>query len=423
MTETTIAPVARRDQQLALAGAATLWLCLLLLPVGRLSELGVVAGIVIAIWLLARAGWGALRAPSVRLLFGLFACYSLAGLLSAIGAVNAERSFGSAFGDLRFLPFALMAVLILRERTQLYQKLVWLSAIVVLIWALDAWVQGITGYSVGGALASDRVSGVFGDGNLKLGPVLAVLSPLALDAAHRRYGRLAFAAAWLALAVAILLAGARAGWIMYALVTLAMLWRVALRPAHFIAWMVAAALAAGALGFAAFQLSPLFAERVVRTLALTDGTRGALDHALAGRLPIWEAAAHMALANPVNGVGIRGFRYAYPAYAAPDDPWVAADRQSGALHPHHVVLEVAAETGAIGLVAWAIGIVLALRAWWRASRGARLRTFPIALALIAMLFPLNTHFAFYSSFWGLLFWWLIALYCAGLSERATDDDG
>jgi hypothetical protein len=38
-----------------------------------------------------------------------------------------------------------------------------------------------------------------------------------------------------------------------------------------------------------------------------------------------------------------------------------------------------------------------------------------------MCFPLNTHFAFYSAWWGLLFWWLLALYCAALGARGNVD--
>jgi hypothetical protein len=34
-----------------------------------------------------------------------------------------------------------------------------------------------------------------------------------------------------------------------------------------------------------------------------------------------------------------------------------------------------------------------------------------------MCFPLNTHLAFYSAWWGLLFWWLLAAYCAALGAR------
>ena len=34
-----------------------------------------------------------------------------------------------------------------------------------------------------------------------------------------------------------------------------------------------------------------------------------------------------------------------------------------------------------------------------------------------MSFPLNTHFAFYSAWWGLFFWWLLSLYCAALGAH------
>ena len=33
-----------------------------------------------------------------------------------------------------------------------------------------------------------------------------------------------------------------------------------------------------------------------------------------------------------------------------------------------------------------------------------------------MLFPLNTHLAFYSSFWGLLLFWLLALWLGFLQR-------
>ncbi len=407
--------------RLALAGAAAMVAAILLLPLGRLSEIAVLTGIVITIAMLAQDGLRPLRAPAVVLLLALFACYAVPAWLSAIGAVEARRSATSALADLRFLPFALAAVLVLRERTALYWRVLGATGLVAGLWALDALVQGLTGFGLAGTLEGDRVSGVFGDDNLKLGPVLAVLSPIALEEARRRHGRMTFALVWLLLAVAILLAGARAGWIMYALVTLVMLRRVAVRPAHFVAWVVASVVAATAVGVAAYRISPLFEERVERTLALGGGTRAALDHALAGRLPIWETATRMALAHPVNGVGVRGFRHAYPVFAAPDDPWVHPDGRQGALHPHHLGLEVAAETGAIGLIGWLLGFGIAIRAWWRASSGARDRAFAPALALLAMTFPLNTHFAFYSSFWGLLFWWLVAMWCAGLSERARAD--
>jgi hypothetical protein len=39
-----------------------------------------------------------------------------------------------------------------------------------------------------------------------------------------------------------------------------------------------------------------------------------------------------------------------------------------------------------------------------------------------MLFPINTHLAFYSAWWGLLFAWLLALWCAALYADIPDTD-
>ena len=132
--------------------------------------------------------------------------------------------------------------------------------------------------------------------------------------------------------------------------------------------------------------------------------------------------------HPLNGVGVRSFRYAYPAYAAPGDDFVDPARGTGAAHAHQIVLEVASETGAIGLLGWLAGVVLAWRAWRRADAAARSRAFAPGVALVAMTFPLNTHLAFYSAWWGLLFWWLLSLYCAALGAgnaplavRSPDD--
>ena len=53
----------------------------------------------------------------------------------------------------------------------------------------------------------------------------------------------------------------------------------------------------------------------------------------------------------------------------------------------------------------------------RAPAIARRQAWPVLLALAAMCFPLNTHYAFYSSWWGLFFWWLLAVAAAALYLR------
>ena len=180
--------------------------------------------------------------------------------------------------------------------------------------------------------------------------------------------------------------------------------------------LVVAAVAAGV----ALHDSGAFDARVQRTLLVLHGTEQSVDAASAGRLRIWGTALRMSAAHPLTGVGVRGFRYAYPGFADHGDTFIDAQTDQGAYHAHQIVLEILSETGAIGLLLWIIGAFCAIRAWRRASAVARVRACAPALALVVMTFPLNTHLAFYSAWWGLLFWWLLALYCAALAPQ--DDD-
>jgi O-antigen ligase len=165
-----------------------------------------------------------------------------------------------------------------------------------------------------------------------------------------------------------------------------------------------------------------------RTLEAFHGHAANVDEALTGRLSIWRASLHMAAAHPVNGVGVRSFRYAYPSYAPANDHFVTDEScgvGEGACHAHQLLLEILTETGALGLVLWFAASCVATRHWWTRPPPARRRAFPVTVALAAMLFPINTHLAFYSAWWGLLFAWLLALWCAALYADITDmpDEG
>ena len=61
--------------------------------------------------------------------------------------------------------------------------------------------------------------------------------------------------------------------------------------------------------------------------------------------------------------------------------------------------------------------VLAWRAWRYATPQAKDRARPAMLALAVTVFPLNTHLAFYSTFWGGLTLMLAALYAGSLLAR------
>jgi hypothetical protein len=84
------------------------------------------------------------------------------------------------------------------------------------------------------------------------------------------------------------------------------------------------------------------------------------------------------------------------------------------------VLEVLSNTGAIGVALWLTALALALRAWRMVGAEARRRAFPVTVALAITVFPFNTHLAFYSAWWGLLFWWLLSLWCAALYADVPD---
>lgn len=397
------------------------WAVIALLPFGRSAELGVALAIVGTLFLFIRVPRALDSHPGARLLLALWGCYTIAAMLSAFDAVNPGKSWGTVAATLRFAPLGLYVCFAVRQPEKL-DALYAGSAVVVAFWLADAWLQLTTGWSLGGAAERERLSGMFGAGNLKLGPVLASLSPFLLEVARQHWGRRGLAAAFVVLLVPILLAGSRASWLVYTLVVAAFAWREAGQPLRFMAWSGSAALVALIAVGVAWRVSPAFDARVDRTLRMLEGSPVAMDDALAGRLRIWQTSARMIVAHPWNGVGVRDFRYAYPQHATSGDNFVQADG-TGAAHAHQLVLEVLSETGVIGLTLWVVGVVLAWRAWRCAPVAARARAFAPAVALTATCFPFNTHLAFYSAWWGLLFWWLLGVWCAALSlalSGATD---
>lgn len=402
------------------AGFAWAALCvvavLALLPLGRLSELPLAIGAVTALVLLARGRLHEVRGGAV-LVLTLFAAYWLAALLSGVAAVRPDKTWSTVASTLRFAPFAAFVVFALRRRSDLRGATFAIAAI-VLLWVIDAWVQMLTGYGLAGAAEAERITGIFGADNVKFGPVLATLSPFVLIVARERYGRPGLAAAALLVLVPVLMAGSRSAWIAYALVCALLAWRETRGWLPFLTLGAGVAAIAAIAVAVAWQVSDRFDARADRSLRALEGTAQAIDEASAGRLAIWRAAGSMTAGHPLTGVGVRGFRYAYPQYAGEGDRFVDTAGETGAAHAHQIVLEILSETGLSGLVLWLAGVAVAIGAWRRADAAARERARPAALALLAATFPLNSHLAFYSAWWGLLFWWLLALYAAALSADA-----
>ena len=375
-----------------------------------------------------------LSRPALLLVAGLFAAYWLPQLFSAVAAAEPGKVLGKAAAGLRYLPFMCLAAIAVATTAR--RRLAFAGlAVITAVWTLDALLQAVTGTSplfwamdqlkwqlnghglctAAEVAAADRLSGVFGPCNLKFGQVLASLSPFLLFAAAARRGRAGWLLAVALVGVVLVLAGSRASWISYALVLLLSGWRL-LGGRWMVLLMLAGLSAIVVLG----SVSPQVQQRLARTELMLQGDPAAVDQALAGRLSIWKAALCMVREHPLTGVGVRNFREVYPQ-CDPSPEQTAAWGGGVAFHAHQIVLEVLAETGIVGLLSWLAGAWLALRAWWRAGHAARERARPAALALLVTVFPLNTHLAFYSSFWGGLALLLLALY-AGALQAADDED-
>ena len=395
--------------------------------------LGALAAIVRLLLVRFRGGMRLLSGPAWALTSVLFFAYWTPQLISAFDAVDQGRALRESLVDLRYLPFlwlAAAAVANARGRRVTFNGL----AIIIVAWTVDALLQATFGTSplfwgidqlkwmVSGhgmctaedMAVVDRLSGMLGPCNLKLGVVLASLAPFALFAAARRFGMFGWSLAAAAIGIVVLLAGARAAWLTYALVLVFSGWRL-------LGWKkLLAVFAFGALSLVVLSLvSPQFQQRIVRTATLVSADQSGVDVALSGRAQIWQAATCMVREHPLNGVGARNFRDAFPA-CNPTPDAIPAWGEGPAHHAHQIVLEILSETGAIGLLLWLAGAALAWRAWRYATPEAKDRARPAMLALGVTVFPFNTHLAFYSTFWGGVTLLLAALYAGSLLARDHD---
>ncbi|MEN4903228.1 O-antigen ligase family protein [Luteimonas sp. TWI1437] len=406
----------------------------ILWPAPGYAEGVMVLGALVAIVLLLRArfrgGSALLSAPAWALTSVLFCAYWLPQLISAIDSVDVGRALREALVDLRYLPFLWLVASAVADRRGRRITLGGL-AIILAVWTIDGLVEVFFGTSPlffgidqlkhlishrpmctpEQVAMADRLGGVLGPCNLKLGIVLASLAPFALYAAGRRFGAAGWVVASAAIGVVLLFAGSRASWLTYALVLLFSGWRL-------LGWkrLLAVFVAGAAVSVVVALVSPQVRERVERTAMGLSADQSGVDTALSGRTRIWGAAWCMVREHPVNGVGARGFREAFPD-CDPRPGQVAEWGDGPAYHAHQIVLEVASETGLIGVLLWLAGLALAWRAWRYATPAGRQRGRPAMLALAVTVFPLNTHLAFYSTFWGGFTLLLSALYAGSLLAR------
>ncbi len=336
----------------------------------------------------------------------LFLCIWLPQLLALPDAANFGRSLDTVAAYPHFF-FAGVYILRALQDRQTRERLETAISIIITVWIADALLQYLAGADLFGyPYRPGQLTGMFYP-KISLGHLLAVLAPVYFETVRQRCRNRPWPwllAALLLFAV-VLLSGRRVAWLMAGIsfcgyiLYLYRIHAVSLRT-------ITLALAIGVLGGGALlATNAVVARRSAALLGLFSGNARAMDQATSHRLPIWRTALHIASSHWINGVGPRGFRYVFREYADRDNFYLRNGRD-GQTHPHQLVLEVATETGGIGL----IGLICF---WWFfvAASWRRLQVVPASapwlIAGLVAWWPLNAHMAFYGSYWSSVCWWVL----------------
>lgn len=392
-------------------------LAILLQPFGRTVELPVLIMAMVGMFDLVK-NTDSIRAKiPFKVFSALFLCIWLPSLVSLVGAQNIEKSVSTSLGLLRFY-LAGVFILARLAKPEYIKVLIAGTAFVALFWSADNLFQAVVGIDFfGRPPIAGRIPGIFGDAP-RSGWMLI---PLAFVAALYFWKHVSRPVALLVISVllmAIVVSGDRgaivaAVWALAALVVFSILAgkRVTLKVLI---------LGIAGIGLVVLSLSqvPQVVTRYENTVSALDGGYEAWDVATSRRLTLWSTAVKIVEDNPLNGVGVRGFRYAYPEYAPDGDMFVHGD--TGAYHAHHIVIEVLADTGSIGL----IGYILMLGIFVWLIREAIRRKAYLALGYLAsvvgVLMPINSHLSMYSSYWAQACWFLFAVTVAAVFYENKD---
>ncbi|MGH9536165.1 MAG: O-antigen ligase family protein [Terriglobales bacterium] len=322
-------------------------------------------------WLLSRLL--APRAPRLR--WPLLAPLALYGAVLAVSG-RLGSNWAYSWADLKQYGKALVIFFLLVNLLRTPRRVRWgiyaLLAAVVLM-ALPVIYQGLTGSSFtfwgfGGAQYESvaphqmgwRLAGSMGDPNffaLALAATLPLAAILFLDARQAWERAFAAAAAGAAL-LATAFSYSRASVFGIGFIFLALVIGHRRR-----AWVVAAAV--GGMAGLLLLMPPTFRARMLslRQLSLTAPQQSIASYSFRGRRSELLAGLAMWRAHPWLGVGAGAYSSAYERYAA----WVELDPRGEQRDPHNLFLQVAAETGIVGLAAFLWLLLCA----WRMLRRAR----------------------------------------------------
>ena len=338
--------------------------------------------------------------PGLKKAAMLFACIAIPGLLSLLFSVNLERGVSAAF---RFFAYALAAwgVLNVVLEDGDAQRIMSCLGIFLLAWAVDGFVQILTGVSLlGDPLIELGEEGAIVTGSLQLGygATLAILSPFFLEAL-RRAGGMGVGILSIPVYAAIVMSGHQSSALL-ALIGLAGWAVLALRHKE----------VGAKRQVTGFVISAVIGLLLGIYLSIVTGQVGTLAEAPARyqsflyQSQLWELSWQAFSENWLTGVGMRGFG----TFAIQESAGLIPGL-SETWHPHLILFEVVAETGIVGL----FGYGLLLWRLWLYIQDDRMHVAVAGLTALLAVFPLGTAVGLYSYIGGnlifLTFTLLVAL--------------
>jgi O-antigen ligase len=267
-----------------------------------------------------------------------------------------------------------------------------------------------------GGLAQLKVGNVYGDVDIARasGPVddpnfyaqlLLIILPLAVFLATRerqRSRKLAYAVAALLIVVGTLLTYSRGGIVALGLMLVLFIVAIRMRPAYI--------LAAAAIALVVLTILPVgVVQRTlsVRGVLSSNTAGGPEDSSIEERKLFLGVAWQMFSDHPILGVGAGNYATYFNGYALQvGSPAVQYHDRGDPAFPHMLYLQIAAETGAVGLLVFLAAVAAAFIALRRAHAMFADRvgiTTALAIALAGYLITaLFLHGAYQRNFWILL---------------------
>jgi putative inorganic carbon (HCO3(-)) transporter len=312
--------------------------------------------------------------PAIASAVVLYACVTVLSVTQSVDLSAAGHLVRSLFTGVLLFAATMWTV---RDR----QSLTWVlggaagGAFIVGMHAISDYLSGApssAGFITSSGELVGRVTAGFSQPN-QLGGFLVVLVPLAVAGAlTARRGRPLFAAAAFAAAVGVYTSFSRGALIGLALIPFVFLrgWRM---------WLVGLLVAVVAVVSAPSLLQERFA-----TL-----TSSGAD--IATRTDIWRTALNIWENHPILGVGLGGFPQAYATAPVPGKLFLPSTVFEPPPHAHNVFLQLVAEQGVLGVLAFVAILAAAARTALRLRAGPDHRTRMIGSGLLAALIVFTIH--------------------------------